>query len=54
MMNCNWIFRDLMTKKRVMREAGIDVTPLDNEKKVNDAFKASSLVFPKLNNRGVA
>ena len=43
MMNSNWIFRDLMTKKRIMREAGIDVTPLDNEKKVNEAFKKSGL-----------
>ena len=43
-----------MIKKKMLKEAGIDVAPLDNEKKVNDAFKASSLVFPKLNNRGVA
>jgi hypothetical protein len=54
MMNSNWIFRDLMTKKRVMREAGIDVTPLDNEKKVNEAFKKSGLVFPVSNNGGRA
>jgi len=52
MMNCNWIFRDLMTKKRVMRESGIDVTPLDNEKKVNEAFKKSGLVFPVSNKGG--
>jgi len=38
----------------MLKEAGIDVVPLDNEKKVNDAFKASGLVFPKSNNRGVA
>ena len=28
MMNCNWIFRDLMIKKRIMREAGIDISEL--------------------------
>ena len=54
MMNSNWIFRDLMTKKRVMREAGIDVTPFDNEKKVNEAFKKSGLKMPNMNNRGIA
>ena len=54
MMNCNWMFRNLMIKKNMLKEAGIDTVPLDNENKVNEAFKATRLVFPKLNNRGVA
>ena len=54
MMNSNWIFRDLRTKKRVMREEGTDVTPFDNEKKVNEAFKKSGLVFPVSNKGGRA
>jgi len=54
MMNCNWMFRNLMIKKNMLKEAGIDIVPLDNENKVNEAFKAAGLVFPKLNNRGVA
>ena len=54
MMNCNWIIRDLLIKKNMLKEAGIDIVPLDNENKVNEAFKAARLVFPKLNNRGVA
>jgi hypothetical protein len=43
-----------MIKKNLLKEAGIDIVSLDNELKVNEAFKASGLVFPKLNNRGVA
>ena len=54
MMNCNWIVRNLLIKKRMLKEAGIDVTPLDNERKVNKAFKDAGLIFPKLNNRGRA
>ena len=54
MMNCNWIFRNLMIKKNLLKEAGIDIVLLDNEFKVNEAFKAAGLIFPKLNNRGVA
>ena len=54
MMNCNWMFRNLMIKKNMLKEAGIDTVPLDNENKVNEAFKEAGLVFPKLNNRGVA
>ena len=54
MMNCNWIIRDLLIKKNMLKEAGIDIVPLDNENKVNAAFKAAGLVFPKLNNCGVA
>jgi hypothetical protein len=54
MMNCNWMFRNLMIKKNMLKEAGIDTVPLDNENKVNKAFKEAGLVFPKLNNRGVA
>jgi len=38
----------------MLKEAGIDIVPLDNENKVNKAFKEAGLVFPKLNNRGVA
>ena len=54
MMNCNWMFRNLMIKKNMLKEAGIDIVPLDNENKVNEAFKAAGLVFPKSNNRGIA
>ena len=38
----------------MLKEAGVDIVPLDNENKVNKAFKAAGLVFPKSNNRGVA
>lgn len=54
MMNCNWIIRDLMAKKRAMKDAGIDIVTLDNEKKVNEAFKKSGLKMPNMNNRGIA
>jgi hypothetical protein len=54
MMNCNWIIRDLMAKKRAMKDAGIDIAPLDNEKKVNEAFKNSGLKMSNMNNRGIA
>ena len=54
MMNCNWIVRNLLRKKRMLKEAGIDVAPLDNERKVNKAFKDAGLIFPKSNNRGIA
>ena len=54
MMNCNWIVRNLLIKKKMLKEAGIDVTPLDNERKVNKAFKNEGLIFPKINNRGRA
>ena len=54
MMSCNWIVRNLLVKKKMLKEAGIDVIPLDNELKVNEAFKDAGLVFPKLNNRGIA
>ena len=54
MMSCNWIVRNLLVKKKMLKEAGIDVIPLDNELKVNKAFKDAGLVFPKLNNRGRA
>ena len=53
MMSCNWIVRNLLIKKRMLKEIGIDVTPLDNERKVNKAFKDAGLIFPKLNNRGI-
>jgi len=43
-----------MIKKNMLKEAGIDVIPLDNELKVNKAFKDAGLIFPKLNNRGIA
>ena len=61
MMNCNWIFRDLMAKKRIMREAGIDISELeiwkdgkDPEKRISEAFKKAGLKMPSMNNRGVA
>jgi len=54
MMSCNWIVRNLLIKKKMLKEAGIDVTPLDNERKVNKAFKNAGLIFPKINNRGRA
>ena len=54
MMNCNWIVRNLLIKKRMLQEVGIDVAPLDNERKVNKAFKDAGLIFPKSNNRGIA
>ena len=54
MMSCNWIVRNLLRKKRMLKEAGIDVAPLDNERKVNKAFKDAGLIFPKSNNRGIA
>ena len=54
MMNCNWIFRNLMVKKNALKEAGFDISILDNEKKVNDAFKKSGLKMSNMNNRGIA
>ena len=54
MMNSNWIFRNLMIKKNLLKGAGFDVAPLDNEKKVNEAFKKSGLKMPGMNDRGVA
>jgi|TARA_B110000238_G_scaffold181102_1_gene205672 hypothetical protein len=54
MMNCNWIFRNLVIKKNALRAAGFDISLLDNEKKVNAAFKKSGLKMPNMNNRGVA
>ena len=54
MMSCNWIVRKLLIKKKMLKEAGVDITPLDNERKVNKAFKDAGLIFPKLNNRGRA
>jgi hypothetical protein len=54
MMNCNWIFRNLMIKKTALKEAGFDISILDNEQKVNLAFKKSGLKKPNMNNRGIA
>jgi hypothetical protein len=54
MMNSNWIFRNIMIKKNLLKGAGFDISPLDDEKKVNDAFKKSDLKMPNMNNRGVA
>ena len=54
MMNSNWIFRNLMIKKNLLKVAGFDVAPLDNEKKVNEAFKKAGLKVPSMNGRGVA
>ena len=53
-MNCNWIVRNLLIKKRMLKEVGIDVAPLDNERKVNKAFKDAGLILPKSNNRGIS
>mgnify|MGYP000129565785 FL=1 len=53
MMNCNWIVRNLVIKKNALKKAGFDISPLDNEKKVNAAFKKSGLIMPNMNNRGV-
>ena len=50
MMNCNWIFRNLMIKKTALKEAGFDISILDNEQKVNLAFKKSGLKMPNMNN----
>ena len=54
MMNCNWIITNLVVKKNALKEAGFDISLLDNEKKVNDAFKKSGLKMPDMNNRGIA
>ena len=54
MMNCNWILRNLVIKKNALREAGFDISLLDDEKKVNAAFKKSGLAMPNMNNRGIA
>jgi hypothetical protein len=54
MMNCNWIFRHLVIKKNALRAAGFDISLLDNEKKVNAAFKKFGLKMPNMNNRGVS
>ena len=61
MMNSNWIFRDLMIKKRIMREAGIDISELEvwkdgktPEKRISEAFKKAGLKMPNMNNRGRA
>ena len=54
MMNCNWIVRNLVIKKNALKKAGFDISPLDNEKKENAAFKKSGLIMPNMNNRGVA
>ena len=53
-MSANWMFRNLMIKKKMLKEIGVDTRPLDNEKKVNEAFKKAALVFPEKNDRGVA
>ena len=54
MMNCNWMFRNLMIKKNALKAAGFDISILDNEHKVNIAFKKSGLKMPNMNNRGIA
>jgi len=43
-----------MITKNLLKEAGIDIILLDNEKKVNEAFKKSGLVFPVSNKGGRA
>jgi hypothetical protein len=54
MMNTNWLLRNLILKKKMLKEIGVDIRPLDNEKKVNEAFLKAALVFPEKNGRGVA
>jgi len=61
MRSSNWIFRDLMTKKRIMKEAGIDISDLeiwkdgkDPEKRISEAFKKAGLKMPNMNGRGRA
>ena len=54
MMSCNWIFRNLTIKKNALKKAGVDILTLDDEQKVNAAFKKSGLKMPNLNNRGIA
>ena len=49
MMSWNWIVRNLLIKKKMLKEAGVDITPLDNERKVTKAFKDAGLIFPKSN-----
>ena len=43
---CNWIVRNLLIKKKMLKEAGVDITS-DNERKVNKAFKDAA-DFPKV------
>jgi hypothetical protein len=43
-----------MIKKTALKEAGFDISILDNEQKVNLAFKKSGLKMPNMNNRGIA
>jgi hypothetical protein len=50
-----------MIKKRIMREAGIDISELevwkdgkDPEKRISEAFKKAGLTMPNMNNRGIA
>ena len=54
MMNCNWMFRNLMIKKNALKAAGFDISILDDEHKVNIAFKKAGLKMPNMNNRGIA
>lgn len=54
MMNCNWTLRNLIIKKSALKDAGVDISLLDDEKKVNDAFNKSGLKMPDMNSRGVA
>lgn len=60
MMNSNWLFRDLMIQKRMLREAGIDVSELETWKdgkapfkRISEAFKKAGLKMPEMNGRGV-
>jgi len=50
-----------MIKKRIMREAGIDISELEvwkdgktPEKRISEAFKKAGLKMPNMNNRGRA
>jgi len=61
MMNCNWLLRNTLIKKNLLKEAGVDVAELevwkdgkDPAKRIAKAFKDLGLKMPVMNNRGVA
>ena len=58
-MNCNWMIRNLNIKKKMLREAGFDVSALeywkngkDPSKRVDAAFKTAGLKMPTSNGYG--
>ena len=48
MMSCNWIVRNLLIKKKMLKEAGVDITPLDNERKGEQSIQGCWVDFPKV------